>query len=202
MLRPDLQYKISYRDIKYPRLEFTTGELLLVLPLGHKHESILEKHRGWIEKKRHFIKECLQDTAGKELTDRTDKEFKNVVHFSLKKASKELGVKVKGVYFRKMRTKWASLSPKKNLTVNTLLRYLPAHLIGYVIFHEITHLIEKRHNERFWKIILKRDNNYWEMERELFAYWFILNMSVSSHIMTSQFFESAGAKNLLRRVQS
>ena len=30
----DIDYKVSYRDVKYPRLELKTGNLLLVLPHG------------------------------------------------------------------------------------------------------------------------------------------------------------------------
>lgn len=39
-----------------------------------------------------------------------------------------------------MKTKWASFSPKNNLTINKLMKYLPDDLIEYVIFHEISHL--------------------------------------------------------------
>ncbi|MBI4378909.1 MAG: M48 family metallopeptidase [Nitrospinae bacterium] len=175
MEQHDLRYRISYRDIKYPRLEFTTGELLLVLPFGHKHEMLLEKHNGWIWERVNFIGECLQEAAGKKLFERTNKEFKDIVYSSVKKASKELDVKVRGVYFRKMRTKWASLSSKKNLTINRVMMYLPLHLIKYVILHEMTHLIEKRHNDRFWGMLLERCKRYREMEKEMFIYWVIIN---------------------------
>lgn len=79
-------------------------------------------------------------------------------------------VSVNKIYFRKMKTKWASCSSKKNLTINTLLRYLPKDLIEYVIYHEMAHLVEKRHNERFWKIISHRFPDYKKVEKELFIY--------------------------------
>ena len=73
-----------------------------------------------------------------------------------------------------MKSKWASCSIKKNLTFNTLLRYLPNFLIKYVVFHEITHLKEKKHNERFWKIIKKEFKDYQKKEKELLIYWFLI----------------------------
>ncbi len=36
-----------------------------------------------------------------------------------------------------------------NLTVNTLLRYLPQNLIEYVTYHETVHALERRHSEKF-----------------------------------------------------
>lgn len=44
-------YDVAFRDIKYPRLEFKTGTLLVVLPKGENETRILRKHRRWIENK-------------------------------------------------------------------------------------------------------------------------------------------------------
>jgi hypothetical protein len=36
MALPTIAYKVSHRNIKFPLLEFKTGELLLVLPFGYE----------------------------------------------------------------------------------------------------------------------------------------------------------------------
>jgi len=56
----NIPYKVSHRAVKYPRLEFKTGELLIVLPSGRKPDVLLEKYKGWILKKFDFIKECME----------------------------------------------------------------------------------------------------------------------------------------------
>ncbi|MGH7801000.1 MAG: M48 metallopeptidase family protein [Thermodesulfobacteriota bacterium] len=168
----NISYKVSYRNVKYPRLEFKTGELLFVLPFGHKPRTLLEKHKGWIFRKIEFIKDCLNSSSDKEIVERTDNELKNLVYSFVEKHPKKLGVELNRIYFRKMITKWASCSSKRNLTINRLMKHLPKHLVEYVIFHEIAHIIEKRHNDKFWGIISKRFNNYQELERDLFVYWF------------------------------
>ena len=73
-----------------------------------------------------------------------------------------------------MNSKWASCSTQKSLTINTLLKYLPDKLITYVIFHEIAHIQEKKHNEAFWKIINSHFPDYTSKEKELFEYWFAI----------------------------
>jgi len=168
-------YEMVYRDIKYPRLEFKTGKLILILPRNYEnHEIFIEKHARWIEKKKNFIETSLMESKNKKLVERSLIEFKSLIYNLTESISKKLELKINNIYFRKMKTKWGSCSSKKNLTINTLLRYLPENLIEYVIFHEIVHLIEKKHNEQFWKIISRRFENYQEMEKELFVYWFLL----------------------------
>jgi len=167
-----IPYRISHRAVKYPRLEFKTAELLIVLPIGHEPDLLLEKHRDWIYKKFDFIKECLKSAKDRKLINRTEEEFRKLIHSLAKETSKELRVELNHIYFRKMRTKWASLSSAKNLTVNTLVKYLPEYLIRYVIFHELAHIIEKKHNDKFWDIISLKFKNHQKMEREMFIYWF------------------------------
>jgi len=168
----NIPYKVSHRDIKYPRLEFKTGELLLVLPFGYEANALLEKHRSWILKKARFIKECFKDTPNKKLVRRSEEEFKDLILSFVKGASKELREELNKIYYRTMKTKWASCSSKRNLTINRLMRFLPEHLLKYVIFHEIAHLKEKRHSDKFWKRISKKFNNYQDLEKDLCVYWF------------------------------
>jgi hypothetical protein len=167
--------KVSYRNVKHPRLELKTGELLLVLPFGHDPDSILKKNRSWILKKIGFIEECLRGSSGKKIVDRTDSEFRSLVYSCVEETSKELSAEVNKIFFRKMKTKWASCSPKRNLTINRLMKYLPERLVKYIVFHEITHLIERRHNEKFWRIVSKRFHDYRNLEMELFTYWFLVH---------------------------
>lgn len=171
----DVSYDVDYRDIRYPRLEFKTGALLLVLPKDYRnHEELIEKHKTWIYYRSTLIRNALKDSRKKSLEEKTDEEFRALVHSIVEKVSGELKLNMSRVYFRKMKSKWGSCSSKKNLTINTLLRYLPRRLIEYVIYHEMAHLIERNHNERYWNIISKRFNNFQRAEKDLLVYWFLV----------------------------
>lgn len=170
----EILYEVSFRNVKYPRLEFTTGKLLLILPYGYSPKTVLEKHKSWITKKLGFINECLKESYKIEIHQREKKELEELVSSLIKKISMELNVRIKKVFWREMKTKWASLSKKGNLTVNVLINKLPSHLIEYIVYHELTHLIEKRHNENFWRVIHRKFENYRELEKELFIYWFAI----------------------------
>jgi len=167
-----IPHKISHRKIKYPRLEFTTGELHFVLPLNSRHEGLFNKHEKWIQRKQIFIEECLKESEKRELIQRTDDEFKGLVLSLIMRAEDELNVRLNNVIFRFMKTKWASFSVSKNLIINKLGRQLPEYLLEYIVFHELTHLKQKRHNEMFWKIIKNKFPIFQSLETELFIYWF------------------------------
>jgi len=170
-----IPHKISYRKVKYSRLEFVTGELHIILPYGADPEDVYRRHRRWIKKKFDFIEECKRIGAERDLVKRTTQEFKESVHTYTGEASKELNVSVKRIGFRKMKTKWASCNSRGNITINTVMKDMPRELTDYVVYHEVAHLKQMRHNDKFWGIIAKKFPRYKELEKELSIYWYRLN---------------------------
>ena len=61
-----------------------------------------------------------------------------------------LSTQVKGLSFRKTKTKWGHCSSKGHLQFNWLLMMMPEEVIDYVIVHELCHLIEMNHSKKFW----------------------------------------------------
>lgn len=68
----------------------------------------------------------------------------------------KLEVKVKGYFLQRMKTKWGSCNHQAgHIRLNTELVKKPKDLLEYVIVHELAHLIEPTHNERFVAILNK-----------------------------------------------
>ena len=63
--------------------------------------------------------------------------------------SDRIGVKVREIHLRQMRRKWASISTKGRLTLNTDLLGLPETLTEFVIVHELVHLLVPNHGKLF-----------------------------------------------------
>lgn len=171
----EIEYKIDYRNVKYPRLEFKTGDLLLVMPEGCKNNAeLIEKYKNWIFKRSSQI--LAASKSNKQINQtRNEEGLRKIVKQHAQEFCSSLNVKLNEIYFKEMNSKWASCSRQKNLTFNTLLRYLPEELIQYVVYHEIAHRIEKKHNEHFWKIISNQFNDCGNKEKELFEYWFAIH---------------------------
>ena len=61
-----------------------------------------------------------------------------------------LGVKASGVKFRAMKSRWGSCNVStKEIHLNSFLAVHPYKCLEYVVMHELAHLIEPSHNERF-----------------------------------------------------
>lgn len=55
--------------------------------------------------------------------------------------------------FKKMKTKWGSLSSKGQLTLNLCLIQTPRECIEYVVVHELCHLAHHNHSPDFYKLL-------------------------------------------------
>jgi predicted metal-dependent hydrolase len=61
--------------------------------------------------------------------------------------------KINGVRLKYNKSNWGSCSTGRNLNFSVRLFFAPDDVIDYVVIHELAHLIEMNHSERFWKIV-------------------------------------------------
>lgn len=77
-----------------------------------------------------------------------------VVPVLIKKWERKLKVNVTGYYLQRMKTKWGSCNHQAgSIRLNTELVKKPKDLLEYVVVHEMVHLLEPTHNERFISIL-------------------------------------------------
>ena len=118
--------KVIERDAS-PTVEFSHSEILLYIrPLTtvHKRQEIIEE---WY---RSELKKIVPDLIA---------QWKKIIGVS----ATEFGIK-------KMRTKWGTCNPDaKRIWLNLELAKKPIECIEYIIVHELVHLLERTHNEKF-----------------------------------------------------
>ena len=86
----------------------------------------------------------------------------------VRKWETKLGVRVAGYFLQRMKTKWGGCNHRaRNIRINTELVMKPKDLLEYVVAHEILHLIEPRHNDRFVALIQKHYPTWREARAEL-----------------------------------
>ncbi|WP_113906663.1 M48 family metallopeptidase [Aliidiomarina celeris] len=68
-----------------------------------------------------------------------------------------------------MQTQWGSCSPKGRITLNPLLVKAPRECIDYVILHELCHIAEHNHSERFYRLMGQVMPN-WEAVKQRLDY--------------------------------
>ena len=67
---------------------------------------------------------------------------------------KRVGVRVNEFGIKKMKTKWGTCNPDaRRIWVNLELAKKPKECLEYIVVHEMVHLLEHHHNERFMALI-------------------------------------------------
>jgi predicted metal-dependent hydrolase len=91
-----------------------------------------------------------------------------VVPTLIKKWEPKLEVKVAGYFLQRMKTKWGSCNHKAgHIRLNTELVKKPKDLLEYVIVHEMVHLLEPIHSDRFTAILGEHYPTWREARAEL-----------------------------------
>lgn len=91
-----------------------------------------------------------------------------VVPRMIHKWEKQLGVTVGAYFLQRMKTKWGSCNPKAgHIRLNTELVKKPKDLLEYVVVHEMIHLIEPTHSERFLALLAEHFPAWREARAEL-----------------------------------
>lgn len=86
----------------------------------------------------------------------------------IQKWETKLKVKVAGYFLQRMKTKWGSCNHKaRHIRLNTELVKKPKDLLEYVIVHEMIHLSEPTHNDRFIAILGEHYPTWREARAEL-----------------------------------
>lgn len=80
---------------------------------------------------------------------------------------KKLGVQAHAWGIKRMKTKWGSCNPvSRRLWFNLELAKKPAQCLEYVVAHELAHLLERNHNERF-RVLLDKHLPNWQQSRSV-----------------------------------
>ncbi len=77
-------------------------------------------------------------------------QLKRAIPSLISKWEPPIGVKVERFFVQKMKTKWGSCNPKvRSIRLNTDLAKKPPECLEYIVVHEMVHLLEPTHNNRF-----------------------------------------------------
>lgn len=114
---------------------------------------VIEDHAGWIERQR--ARAGRSPMAQAEYASESDKRAWRVVveaavPLLLEIWEPVIGVRVKQLAYRNMKSRWGSCKPSTGrVCINTRLALYPPDCLEYVVVHELVHMLEPSHNERF-----------------------------------------------------
>lgn len=159
---------------RYMRLAVYPGGALVVVapsrvPLAHIERFIVKK-ADWILRTTlrmsKFKKPILGRGGRKEYLAYKDTAFA-LAHSRLEHFNQTYGFAIGAISIRNQKTRWGSCSKRGNLNFNYKIALLPAHLCDYIIVHELCHLGEFNHKEKFWALMEQSLPNYTQLRAEL-----------------------------------
>jgi predicted metal-dependent hydrolase len=162
-----IPFEVIRRRVRYSRVEFKTAGLRVVVPKGIDPFRILEDNKQSILKKYQKLIRQMETARKIPMTDWTEGEFNRIVSGYVDQYSRQLKVKAKVIKFRKMKRRWGSCRNDGVITLNSFLQFVPRHLIAYIIYHELAHLLIRGHNRKFKNIIAEGFPHYRQLDKEL-----------------------------------
>ncbi|MBK8972549.1 MAG: M48 family metallopeptidase [Hahellaceae bacterium] len=131
-----------------------TGKHAVLVKSAHK----IELHISPGTSRENRLK-CLNDFYRQEMKQRTE--------ILVAKWQNTIGVEVGGIGIKKMKTKWGSCNiAAKRIWLNLELAKKPPECLEYILVHEMVHLLERHHNDRFRELMTQFMPN-WRENRDL-----------------------------------
>jgi predicted metal-dependent hydrolase len=85
----------------------------------------------------------------------------------IEKWERLMGVRVRRFFIQRMKTKWGSCNHRAgSIRLNTELARKPVECLEYIVVHEMAHLLEPTHNERF-VVLMGKFMPKWQSHRDV-----------------------------------
>ena len=148
------------------RAPFRTGKSYI--------DDFVLKKQDWIEntqnklRERQTAKKVIRLTAEEE--SRYKKQAKEYLRMKCLYFSQIMGFHPSEVKINSAKTRWGSCNRKGGVNFTYRLLFVPEELIDYVVVHELAHLKEMNHSDRFWSVVEQTMPDYKARRKRLREY--------------------------------
>ena len=169
------------RQFRQTKRNYVSGETCYYWGEPHMLQVIYNGKHNKIEKLPNKIIMTVPEGTSLEkrkklLTEWYRKELKRILPILLEQCERIVDVKANSCNVRNMKTRWGSCNIlKKSILINLQLVKKPVECLKYVIIHELVHLLEKKHSNRF-RSLLDKYYPSWKEAKQILAdmpldYW-------------------------------
>jgi predicted metal-dependent hydrolase len=133
-------------------------------------EKFLREKSAWILKHLDRVKKLGDRTVikhSKKDYENNKDEFLKLVEERIKFFNSFYKLPYNRISIRNQMSLWGSCTRNGNIQFNYKLLYLPQRSRDYVIVHELCHLQEHNHSQRFWKLVAKMIPDYKAIRKSL-----------------------------------
>ncbi len=161
------QERISPREYKNRESHYFKGKrYLLNIVEKEAPPKVVIKNKTYIEL---FVRPETPLLKREEImTEWYREQLKMQIPILISKWEKLINVKISDWRVKQMKTKWGSCNiEKKRIWLNLELAKKPEHCLEYIVVHEMIHLLERHHNDRFVYLLENHLPNWKQLKTEL-----------------------------------
>jgi len=161
------QERQTKREFKNRESHYYNGKRYLLNIFEHNFPpKVALKNKTYINM---FVRKGTTTEKRNEIMNEWYREqLKRKIPVIIEKWEEKIDVKVNSWGVKLMKTKWGSCNNKeRRIWLNLELAKKPVHCLEYIIVHEIVHLLERHHNERFLYYLDKYFPNWEKIKKEL-----------------------------------
>ena len=137
------------------------------LYLGESYPlKITDVSRIYLDHELYFPRKWLTQ-AGARLKNWYKAEAKKVIIRRVALYAHQIGAEYRAVKITNAQRQWGACTPKGNLCFPWRLIMAPSAVLDYIVVHEVAHLIELNHSNRFWRIVRHYMPDYKNYEKWL-----------------------------------
>lgn len=142
------QERQTTREYVSGESHYFNGKRYLLNVIYHDAPSKVQVRHKYIDL---YVKEHYTSKQRASVLNRFYREhLKEFVPAMIEKAEQAMGVKLNEYSIRQMKTKWGTCNiEQKRMWLNLELAKKSIQSIEYIIIHEMVHLLERHHNEKF-----------------------------------------------------
>lgn len=161
-----MEYELKKSKIKNIYIKIENGKVIVTAPYRiskQEIDKIVEKKSNWINKK--IIQ---QENKMEEIppTQEQIQTLKQKLENYVKIYSEKIGVVPNKIRIKNIKTAWGTCSRNKNITFSAKLATKSDEFIEYVVIHELCHIKQMNHSEKFWKLVESYIANYKQIRKE------------------------------------
>ncbi|HOW60715.1 MAG TPA: M48 family metallopeptidase [Candidatus Moranbacteria bacterium] len=136
-------------------------------------DDFIRQNSKWILEKTEKIKKISNNNL---LFQQNRKEYLKLKEYArdfvikkIEKLNEVYKFEYKKIIIRNQKTRWGSCSSKGNLNFNYKIIFLPEECVNYIIVHELCHLREFNHSEKFWNLVMHNIPEYKKIKKQIKA---------------------------------
>ena len=165
--------KFAAQERETPR-EYLSGETHYVLGRPHRLEVVYEDSppSARVKGKNRIVLKVRRNSSPVRREEVLMEWYRNELRVILEELlptwQKRIGVAVGSWGIKRMKTRWGTCNQKAGrIWLNLELVKKPLACIEYVVVHELLHLLEKKHNDRFVALMTKHVPKWRNLKEEL-----------------------------------